>query len=145
MPIIKHTITINRNVMDVFRAATDFDNIHTWQAGTSSVNVVSGDPIRSGTMVSIQRGGLFVNADVLDFQRNKLVTIKGVWGRFRFTRTQEFQSGNRETTVKDTLNIQTGWLYFWYAPFLNMLVSGQLRADWNRLKQQLENTPSFSS
>src|SRR5688572_8919899 len=140
MPRIENTITINRNVVDVFRAATDYNSLHTWQKGVTKVDVISGEPVRPGTMISIQRGGLFINADVLEFQRNKNVTLQGVWGRFRFQWTQEYQSNARETTIRDVLNIQTGWLFFWYSPFLSASVSNQLRADRAALKKQLENT-----
>ncbi|MCU0511379.1 MAG: SRPBCC family protein [Anaerolineae bacterium] len=143
MPVIEHSITINRPLVDVFRAVADFNAWHTWQPGITTVNLTSGDPVRVGTMLTIVRGGTFINADVLDYQRNKLIVFQGVWGRFRFSRTLDFQSGSvggREAVVKDKINLQTGWLFFWYAPLLAMSVRSQTGGDWASLKRQLENS-----
>lgn len=138
MPLIEETVTIQRALFDVFKAVTDFEALPTWQTG-ARVRVTAGDPVRAGTMISIQRGSVFINADVLEYQRHKGLVLQGVWGRFRFRRSYEFISNaGRETVIKDKLDIQTGWLYFWYAPFLRSMISSQVRADWARLKQQLE-------
>lgn len=140
MPIIDQKIVIQKPLFDVFRMAMDFNNLSNWQPRTTAVNITSGDPIRPGTMITIRRGSVFINADVVEYDRNKKITLQGIWGRFRFNRTIEFQSGGRETTILDKLNIQTGWLYFWYAPILAMNLRGELSAEWAQLKKQLESS-----
>jgi uncharacterized membrane protein len=139
MPVIEHKLTIQRQLFDVFKLATEYKDFPKWQSGTKDVRITSGEPVRAGTMVTIIRNNVFINADILEFQRNKLVKMQGVWGRFRFVRTQEFTSNaGRETQIKDHINVQTGFLYFWYAPILRMQISNQLRSDWAAIKKQLE-------
>lgn len=140
MPVIEQKIVIQKPLFDVFRVAMDFKNIANWQPRATAVNMTSGDPIRPGTMLSIRRGTVFINADVVEFERNKKILMQGIWGRFRFNRVIEFHSGGRETTIHDKLNIQTGWLYFWYAPILSATLRSELGAEWAQLKKQLESS-----
>ncbi len=140
MPVIEQKIVIQKPLFDVFRVATDFKTVSSWQPRTTAINITSGDPIRPGTMLSIRRGGVFINADIIEYDRNKKVLMQGIWGRFRFSRTIEFHSGGRETTINDKLNIHTGWLYFWYAPILSATLRSELSAEWAQLKKQLETT-----
>lgn len=140
MPLIDQSITMQKPLFDVFRAATDFAQWHTWQNGVRGVTLISGDPIRAGTMVSMERSGTFINADVTDYQRQKSLSLSGVWGRFRFTRTLEFSANGRETLVRDKINVQTNFLWFWYAPILRGQIASQTKADWAALKKMLESS-----
>jgi len=139
MPIIEQTATIQKPLFDVFRVAADFTQWHTWQAGVKNVALISGEPIRAGTMVSLERGSTFINADVTDYQRQKTLTLTGVWGRFRFVRHIEFGANGRETTIRDKMTIQTGFLWFWYNPILTSRLRSMFKADWAALKKQLES------
>jgi hypothetical protein len=140
MPVIEQTVTIQKPLFDVFRVATDFAQWHTWQAGVKNVALISGDPIRTGTMISMERGSTFINADVTDYQRQKVLDLTGVWGRFRFNRHIEFSANGRETTIRDKMTIQTGFIWFWYNPILSARLGSQLKADWAALKKQLEGS-----
>jgi hypothetical protein len=140
MPVIEQKIVIQKPLFDVFRVAMDFNHASSWQPRTTAINITSGDPLRPGTMLSIRRGSVFINADVIEYERNKKITMQGIWGRFRFNRVIEFHSGGRETTITDKLNIHTGWLYFWYAPILTMNLGSELKAEWAQLKKQLETS-----
>lgn len=140
MPVIEQTIVIQKPLFDVFRVATDFAHWNTWQSGVSNVALISGDPIRPGTMISLERGSTFINADVTDYQRQKNLSLSGVWGRFRFTRTIEFSASGRETTVRDKLTVTTGLLWFWYNPILSASLNRQIKSDWTNLKKQLESS-----
>jgi hypothetical protein len=140
MPVIEQTITIQKPLFDVFRMATDVAQWGTWQNGVKNVALISGDPIRTGTMISLERGSTFINADVTDYQRQKTLSLTGVWGRFRFARLTEFSSTGRETTIRDKLTVQTGFLWFWYNPILTSQLNGQIKADWAALKKLLESS-----
>jgi hypothetical protein len=140
MPVIEQTVVIQKPLFDVFRVATDFAQWHTWQNGVKNVALISGDPIRAGTMVSLERGSTFINADVTDYQRQKTLSLTGIWGRFRFARVIEFSATGRETTVRDKLTVQTGFLWFWYNPILSAQLSRQIKSDWVNLKKQLESS-----
>ncbi|MGB1285752.1 MAG: SRPBCC family protein [Aggregatilineales bacterium] len=138
MPLIETTLTIQKPLFDVFKEAGTFENWQKWQPKVSRVTVVSGSPVRAGTMVSMAHGGAFINADVLVYQRNKEIQLKGMWGRFYFTRNIVFQTLGGSTTITDTLNIKTGMLFFWYAPFLQMSLNKDMKNAWGTLKKQLE-------
>jgi hypothetical protein len=140
MPVIEQTATIQKPLFDVFRVATDFAQWSTWQNGVKNVALISGDPIRTGTMVSMERGSTFINADVTDYQRQKVLSLNGVWGRFRFTRHIEFGANGRETTIRDKMTVQTGFLWFWYNPILTARLNSQIKSDWANLKKQLESS-----
>ena len=137
MPLIKNTVQIQKPLFDVFKAAGSFEEWEQWQPSTKQVVVTSGNPVRSGTMVSMRRGTSFVNADVVDFQRNKEMQLKGRWGRFPFTRNIRFESAGGATTIIDELNIKTGWLFFWYAPILQMTLNNEINGEWQNLKKRL--------
>lgn len=142
MPRIEHRVTIQRPVFDVFKLAGDFNRWLEWQAGITDVSMISGNPIRSGTMLSVRRNllgrNVFINADVIEYDRNKRIELRGVHGTFPFQRVQEFQSQGRETLIIDNLNFKTGILYFWYGPILAGALRRQMEADWASLKQLLE-------
>jgi carbon monoxide dehydrogenase subunit G len=111
MPVVKETFTLPRPLFDVFKVATDFEQYPTLLKGVRDIHITSGDPLRAGSMVSMVRDGIFINADVLDFQRHKAITLQGVWGRFRFTRKQEFVStGSGSTQVTDAFEVHMGFL-----------------------------------
>lgn len=144
MPLIEQTITIQRPLFDVFREAGDFEQFKVWQRDVLDISLISGDPIRPGTMVSMTRrfGGrvLFINADVVDYQRNKAIELNGVWGRFPFRRRTEFSSaGGGQTQIHDTLNIRLPWFYFWYSPIFTPSVRRLVTSDWQTLKSKLES------
>lgn len=145
MAVIEQTIKINRPFSDVFKQIADFDNLQgqkAWQPTLTAANVTAGSPIRAGSSVSMRKqlmgGSIFINADVVDFQRNKRIELKGVYGRFRFTRAIELATGGRETTIRDTFDLRTPWFYFWYSPFFVSALRRQNNAEWERLKALLE-------
>jgi uncharacterized membrane protein len=140
--IIENSVTIQKPIFDVFRMATDFDSFATWQPATKLVKVTPNDPVRTGSMIymekSLPTGLTFINADLIDYQRNKVMEMKGVFGRFKFTRKTEFITSGRDTIVKDRLEMPTGCIYFWYAPLLRRMIEGQTKREWAVLKQRLE-------
>lgn len=145
MASLEYTIKINRTFADVFRYITDFDNLQTmqqWQPTLTAVNVTAGSPLRAGSSISMRKqlmgSSAFINADVTDFQRNKRIELKGVYGRFRFRRIIELTTGGRETTIRDEFELRTPWFYFWYTPFFVSALKRQNADEWNRLKALLE-------
>lgn len=143
MATVEYSIAIQVPVTKVFREATDYDNMQRWQPDLVSVNVTAGSPLRAGSIISMQRrfqtSDIFVNADVIDMQRNKRFEMRGVHGRFRFSRVIEFQPGGGETIIRDTINIKTGFIFFWYAPLLTGNLKRQISKEWEALKDLLES------
>lgn len=140
--IIENSITIQKPVADVFRTATDFDSFASWQPATKVVKVTPNDPVRAGSMVymekSLPTGLIFINADLIEFQRNKLMEMKGVFGRFKFTRKTEFINSGRDTIIKDRIEMPTGCLYSWYTPLLRRMLQAQTQREWALMKERLE-------
>lgn len=144
--LIEYTTTVQKALPEVWRMATDYDEFPNWQPATRTAKVNPNDPIRAGSMLYLEKmhplGLTFINADLVEFQRNKLVEMKGIYGRFRFRRTTEFMSGGRETTIRDRLEMNPGFLYFWYTPWLRATLTRQMREEWKILKQTVEGKPS---
>lgn len=145
MAVIDTTIKIDAVFSEVFRNVTDYENLtgmQQWQPTLTAINVTAGSPLRAGSIVSMRKklmgNNIFINADVVDFQRNKRVQLKGIYGRFRFSREIELATGGRETTIRDVMNIRTPWFYFWYTPFFTTALRKQIEGEWAQLKGLLE-------
>lgn len=141
MPQVNYHTTINAPLFDVFKMATDFAGMPTWARGTRSTHLMNADPLRTGSMISIERmfGGtlVFINADLIEFQRNKGYEMAGAHGRFRFRRSVEFSAGGGQTQVRDTFTIHTSFLYFWYNPILKMNLQGYVKSEWEQVAKAL--------
>jgi len=145
MADIEHKITVSSRITDVFKLVTNYDDaesIKTWQPAITSIGVTAGNPIRTGSMIAIKKqffmSEIFVNMDILDIQRNKRVEFKGYHGRFPFQRVIEFTPQGTETTISDSISINTGFLYFLWRPFLLNTLKGQTAKEWQRLQQHIE-------
>lgn len=142
MARIEHSVTIDKPLFDVYQRVADFEARKSWQPDLLNVGITAGNPLRAGSMIAMERRFMgrrvFVNVDVIDIQRNKLLDLKGVHGIFPYTRTIEFSSSGRSTTIRDTINIRTSLLYFWYTPFLTNALRSQTKSEWANLKKQME-------
>ncbi|MEM9951648.1 MAG: hypothetical protein AAF846_08620 [Chloroflexota bacterium] len=140
MADIEHSVAIPQNIVKVYQAVTDYDSgetIKEWQPTLKTVGVTAGKPIRTGSMIALKKhfimSEIFVNADVVDMQRNKYFKLKGFHGRFPFEREIEFAPNGRETLVKDRIWIKTGWLFFWWRPMVISSLRSQTAAEWKKL------------
>lgn len=140
MPVIERRVTIQRPLFEVFRYISDFRNMPEWQPATLQVSVTAGNPTQVGTMVSLSRRSWleFINADVVDYQVNQMISLKGVVGRFPFRRVYRFESSGRETVVSDRIELHTGCLYSWMGPLLSVSLGRQMTAELSTLAQLLE-------
>lgn len=145
MADIELKINISRPIGDVFKAASDYENsdaIKSWQPAVVSMGITEGNPIRTGSMIAMTRkfmiSNIFVNLDVLDFQRNKRIELSGIHGRFRFRREIEFVPNGRESSITDRISVNTNFIFFWYRPFLLNAIRSQIKQEWDTLKKQLE-------
>ena len=145
MADIEHKINISRPIGDVFKAATDYENVEamqSWQSAIVSLGITEGKPLRTGSMIAMTRhfliSTIFVNLDLLDYQRNKRVELQGIHGRFKFRREIEFIPNGRETTLNDRITISSNFLWFWYRPILLGALKSQTAQEWQMLKKQLE-------
>ena len=144
MADIEHSITVNNNLVEVYKAVTGYEDdpgLKAWQTSLKSIGVTAGNPIRTGSMIGMKRqfimSEIFVNVDVVDLQRNKRFDLKGVHGRFPFRREIEFSPDGRETQIKDRIWLKTGWLFFWWRPFVISALKNQTAQEWQNLKQML--------
>jgi uncharacterized membrane protein len=141
--LIEHKVTVRRAVPEVWRMISDFEDYPRWQPHTRLVKVTPNDPIRQGSMLYLEKsdpfGLTFINADLIEYQRNKMIDMKGVYGRFRFRRTIELNLSGMETLVRDRIEVNPGCLYFWYTPLLRALLNGQMQREWDAVKKALEN------
>jgi carbon monoxide dehydrogenase subunit G len=145
MADIEHQITIARPISDVYNAISDYENLEAmqkWQPDLLSLGVTAGNPLRAGSMIAMTRrfmgSKIFVNVDVMENQRNKRFEVKGIHGRFPYRREIEVSPIGRETVIRDNIFIKTGWLFFWYRPFVRSAISRQTLQEWKNLKQLLE-------
>jgi len=145
MPVIENEFIIAQPITEVFNAVTDYEDeatLQSWRKSVVSVGVTAGKPLRTGSMIAMtkrfQGSQIFVNADVMELQRNKRLELKGVHGRFRFHRVIEFTPAGRETRINDQFMIDISWIFFWYAPFVRFALRRQIEEEWEALKQQLE-------
>ncbi|GAB5493039.1 MAG: hypothetical protein Phog2KO_32540 [Phototrophicaceae bacterium] len=145
MADIEHKITIDNNLIEVYKAVTAYEEdgaLKAWQPNLKSVGVTAGNPLRTGSMIGMTRkfvmGDIFVNADVIDMQRNKRFELQGIHGRFRFQREIEFTPNGRETVVTDRIWLKTGWLFFWWKPIALSTLRSQTAKEWQNLKAMLD-------
>ncbi len=146
MAKIESSITIGKPISDVYGAVTAYDSpdeMKQWRTAIQSIGITAGNPLRTGSMIAMTKqflgSSIFVNADVTDLQRNKRVELKGMHGRFPFTRSIEFSPSGRETVIRDKIEVRTSWIFFFYAPFLTSNLNRQVKQEWQALKQLLEN------
>jgi len=140
MPTFENQVLIERPVYDVFKYVADFSNDSSWR-NVDRVGMTSADPIRVGTMVAMTRkiAGFkgFVNGDVVEYDRNKKLVMKGSFWGFPFVRTVEFEHRGQQTNLKQTIDIRTRWMV-WFNAFFSVALRGALSAELNTVKQLLD-------
>lgn len=141
MPTFENQVLIERPVFDVFKYVGDFNNDVHWR-NVRNIGITSGDPIRPGSMVAMTRPLLgrkgFVNCDVVDYDRNKKIELKGSFWGFPFVKTIIFEHRGQQTNVREILNIRTRWM-IWFSLFFNLALKGTLSKEWSQLKQILDS------
>jgi uncharacterized membrane protein len=147
MPEIKHTVTINRPVGEIFRFVADFRNDPQWQGDVAEVHQTEGNT-RIGTMLTETRTTrawswrMDLNADVIDYQPNKLIEMKGVIGRFPSVVRYEFAFSRGTTEFTQHLNIRLGFLYAIFSPFVTRAMNRRTRQSMEKLKAMMEERGS---
>jgi len=140
MPTFENQVLIDRPVYDVFKYVGDFTNDAEWR-NVDRIGITSGDPIRTGTSVAMTRRILgrkgFVNGDVIEYDRNKKIELKGAYWGFPFTRTVIFEHRGQQTSLKEIINIRTRWMV-WFHAFFSMTLGGTLSKELEALKQLLD-------
>lgn len=139
MPEITTSVTVNRPVSQVFRIAADTSRVQEWQTDIIASHFTE-ERIRVGVMVTQSRktraGGvrLDLNADVTDYQPNKVIGYRGVVGRFPSTIRMEFNPQGGATKVTETINIR---LFFPFG-FIGFAFKGALRRRSRNMLEQLK-------
>lgn len=145
MPEIKHAITIERPISDVFRYASNFNNAAEWQPDVKESHQSEERP-RVGAFITQTRSSrlfgwrLDLNADIIDYKPNKLIQYKGVLGRFPLLGRLEFQSSSGSTTVTYETTVKMGFLFALLSPLLSGTLNRRTQVALNTLKQTLETS-----
>lgn len=141
MPSFENQILIERPVFDVFKFVGDFKNDSQWRQ-VHGIGITSGNPTRPGTMIAMTRkvGGFkgFVNADVIEYERNKRIELQGSFWGFQYTHTISFEHRGQQTNIQEAVNIRTRWM-FWFGIFFNMTLGRALKNELASLKTLLDN------
>lgn len=143
MPQIEQKIMINRPVGEIFRYVVDFRNDPEWQDDVVSVHQTDG-MTRVGTMLTESRDmhvlgwRLDLNADVIDYQPNKMLEYKGVMGRFPVEGRYEFNFSGGSTEFVHRMDIRMGFLFGLFSPLLSGALNRRTRNTLENLKQRLE-------
>lgn len=141
MSKFENQVLIDRPVFDVFKFVADFTNDSDWR-NVANIGITSGDPIRTGSMVAMTRPILgrkgFVNADVITYDRNKKIELKGSFWGFPFLQTVTFEHRGQQTNVHETIEISTRWM-IWYSFFFSVTLNGTFSKEWAKVKQILDS------
>ena len=147
MPKFENQVLINRPVFQVFKYVGDFRNDVHWR-NVQGVGITNGDPIRPGSMVAMTRRLMgrrgFVNSDVTDYERNRKIELKGSYWGFPFITTITFEHRGQQTSVRETVNIRTRWM-FWFGLFFSMTLKSASRKEWEALKHLLDSHGDLKS
>jgi uncharacterized protein YndB with AHSA1/START domain len=139
---IQHSVTISRQISEVFRYVADFSNHSQWQA--SGVHMERAGQVRVGDMVVGTRrlGGRMVqvNADVVELVPNQKLAISGVMGGFPFRTTYSFKFVAGGSEVTENTEIRVMWWYFFLRPFVIGSLRSQIRTGLENLKQLLDRS-----
>lgn len=142
MPTIKNEIVVQRNFLEVFRYLSDFERASEWQPSVVASTLSAADPVRAGTMISQTRKfngrDIFMNADVVDFVRNKKIELQGIIIRYNFTRLIEIDSMGTETRIRDEMYIKVPFIYLWDSPIVSSTLNRQINEEWQNAKRLLE-------
>lgn len=141
MPKFENHILIDRPIFDVFKFMGDFTNDPQWR-GVRGVGITSGDPIRPGSMVAMTRPLMgrkgFMNGDVVEYDRNKKIEMKGSFWGFPFVYTATFERRGQQTNIIEIFDVRTRWMV-WFALFFNLSLGKTLARELANLKQVLES------
>jgi hypothetical protein len=140
MPKFENNVLIDRPIFEVFKYMGDFKNDIHWR-NVKGVGITSGDPIRAGSMVAMTRSIWgrkgFVNGDVIEYDRNKKIEMKGSFWGFPFVYTATYERRGQQTNVIETLEVSTRWMV-WFGLFFNIALGKTLTKELASLKQLLD-------
>jgi carbon monoxide dehydrogenase subunit G len=138
----EHAIDIDRSVEEVWEYLIDPENVPKWQASAVSSHKVSDGPMGVGARLEDERRFLGRRAvsevEVTEFEPQRLFTLHGVSGPVRFTfrhRLEERGDGTRLTVEAEA---DPGGLSRLMGPVIERAAEHELRRDFARLKELLE-------
>jgi uncharacterized membrane protein len=141
MPVIQHTIQINRPVTEIFRFVSDFSNAPQWQP--AAIQLQKSGQLKIGEMVvgtrRLMGRNVFVNADVVDYVPNQRIAFTGIMGSFPFRTTYSFNFASSGTEVTEIMDARIVWIYFFMRPFVISSVDRQMRESLQNLKKVMES------
>lgn len=141
MPIIQHSVTINRPITEVFRFITDFHNSTQWQS--EGTQLQRAGQVKVGDMIvgtrRVMGRVMHVNADVVELVPNQQLAYTGIMGSYPFRTTYKFSFSGSGCELTEIMDIRIMWLFFMIRPFIVRSIDGQMQASLARLKTVLES------
>ncbi len=140
MPVIQHTIQINRPVTEIFRFVSDFKNSPQWFP--PSIQLQKSGQLKVGEMVvgtrKLMGRNVFVNADVVDYVPNQRIAYTGIMGSYPFRSTFSFNFASSGTEVTEIMDVRIFWIYFFMRPFILRSIDSQMQTSLDSLKKVME-------
>lgn len=141
MPVIQHSIQINRPVTEIFRFVADFNNATQWQP--PSIQLQKTGVVKVGEMVvgtrKLMGRSVFVNADVVEFVPNQRIVYTGIMGSHPFRSTYTFNFASSGTEVTEIMDVRIFWIYFFMRPFVISALNSQIQTSLDNLKKVMES------
>jgi len=136
-------VEIDRPAPEVFAVVSDFSRNPEWQNGVVSASWTSEPPIRMGS--TYDQVARFLGKDVVtkfvvtDYQPDRSISIKSVESSFpiNVTRRVEPLSDHRCRVIANIEGDPSGF-YRIFGPLLQWMAQRQVRGDYKRLKDMLE-------
>lgn len=138
---IELSVSIERPQAEVFDALVDLERLPDWQA--SAVEVRADGPLAEGMHVFERRrvlGREIENElEVIACEAPHRLTLKALRGPVRFTVDHELAEGDGTTTLQVVAEGKAGGLMKLGEPMLARTAEAELRRDFERLKELLED------
>ena len=136
-------VIIDRVPADVFAYIADMSNNPTWQKGMQSCVWTSEPPLHLGStydQVAKFLGKEIVSSfEVTEFVEGEKIRIESTKGSMPLDITRSVRGSGDGSEVSATVRGDSGKLFRIASPLMKRLVQASVRADYKRLKAQLES------
>ena len=148
MITVKHTVTINRPIEEVFAFMADVENLSAWAENTIEAKQTSEGPVETGTTCTVVNKAMgremlhhFVVTEYVPYTR---YAAKSTDGPFPMHMSYTLESSEGGTIVHTVSEADLSGMLKLAEPVLRGLARKQIAADHKRLKAMLES-PTASS
>jgi len=136
-----NTITIARGRGEVFSFLARFENVPLWNHAISETRKLTGGPVNVGTRYR-QTRTLPTRSEetfeVTEFEPDRKLSIQGALGPFQGKVIYMFESAGNDTTLTNTMNLQSSGPLRLIAPLAASPIKSAVAANLDTLKHILE-------